>query len=286
MTSPMTRTRTRRTTRRITTLLATGRKPALATLLAPALAVTVLGAAPSAAGASPGGAVQPGQIQPSQIQVSRDHDRLPPGRTIRRYTVRPGDTPAGLAVRFHAWTAELVAINHLGPRGLLIVGERIKIPVVDAAVPRTAKTNSPKSPQRSRPGREQVRRIIARTARRHGVDPQLALAVAWQESGWQMHLTSSARAIGAMQVLRPTGVWMSLYAGRDLKLRRTRDNALAGVLLLRHLGQETSSRRRQIAAYYQGLGAVREHGLFGETRPYVRNVLAIKRRLERGLPPG
>lgn len=59
-----------------------------------------------------------------------------PGRVIVMHTVRPGDTATGLAVRFHAWTDELLAINHLGRRAVLYVGERIRIPVVLAAVRR------------------------------------------------------------------------------------------------------------------------------------------------------
>jgi hypothetical protein len=40
-----------------------------------------------------------------------------------------------------------------------------------------------------------------------------------------------------------------------------------------------------VGAYYQGLGALQEHGLYGETKAYVANVLAIKERLEDGRPP-
>jgi hypothetical protein len=47
---------------------------------------------------------------------------------------------------------------------------------------------------------------------------------------------------------------------------------------------ETSD-RRAIAAYYQGLGAVREHGIYPVTRPYVRNVVALRERLRRGWNP-
>jgi len=126
---------------------------------------------------------------------------------------------------------------------------------------------------------------VAHTATRHGVDPQLALAVGWQESGWRMDVRSSAGAIGVMQVLPATGAWMSLYEGRRLHLHRLADNATAGVRLLRVLHEETRSRRRAVGAYYQGLGAVREHGLFGETRHYVANVFAIRHRLEAGRPP-
>ncbi|MBD8869191.1 lytic transglycosylase [Nocardioides donggukensis] len=234
--------------------------------------------------------------------AAADHGSLPPGRKIVQHTVQPGDTATGLAVRFHAWTAELVSHNHLGSAALLRVGDRIEIPVVRAAARRDraapqvrAQRTAPKQarkqarpPRRTasgHPTRAHVRRVVVRTARSHGIDPQLALAVSWQESGWQMHHVSSANAIGAMQVLPTTGTWMSLYAGRPLDLRTTRDNVLAGILLIRVLRDSTSGPRNKIGAYYQGLGAVREHGLYAETRAYVDNVLAIKGRLVQGRPP-
>lgn len=247
----------------------------------------------------------------------------PDARRIVRYTVRPGDTPSGLAVRFHAWTAELIALNG----SVLRVGERIRIPVVLAAVANDTKkkkqatkakkrtktkhdTTSPgkksagkksagknkkrsghkkRKARRARghradPSRATVRRVIARTARRHGVDPQLALAVSWQESGWQMHRDSSAGAIGAMQVMPGTGEWMSQVAGRRLRLRKLHDNAVAGVVLLKLLRQQASL-RMALAGYYQGLAGVRRHGMYSDTRRYVANVRAIRRRFEQGHYP-
>jgi hypothetical protein len=100
-----------------------------------------------------------------------------------------------------------------------------------------------------------------------------------------MDRRSDAGAIGAMQVLPASGEWMELYVGRDLHLRRLHDNATAGATLLHVLGGETRSTRHAVAAYYQGLGAVREHGLYAETRAYVANVAAIRERLEAGRPP-
>jgi soluble lytic murein transglycosylase-like protein len=228
-------------------------------------------------------------------------------RRIVDHRVRPGETATGLAVRFHAWTSELIARNDLGPDGRMRVGQRIEIPVVVAALPRRGERARPAvRPERRHAGTQQhrsrtehatrapsrlvdppratVRRVVAATAARHGVDPQLALAVSWQESGWQMDRRSSAGAIGAMQVLPSTAAWMSMYAGHRLHPRRLADNAATGVRLLGVLRSETTNRRRAVAAYYQGLGAVRSHGLYGETHAYVANVLALKRRLEAGLP--
>ena len=228
--------------------------------------------------------------------ASAENERLPGGRHIKAYTVRPGDTATGLAVRFHAWTAELIAHNHLGAGAGLTVGERIEIPVVTAAARRDKprsheharshpRTKAHEEKQAAYPARQRVRRAIVRVSRHRGVDPQLSLAVSWQEAGWRMHHVSSAGALGAMQVLPSTAKWMELYVGRDLNPRRLRGNVATGVTLLDVLAAETVSRARQVGAYYQGLGAVRRHGLYDDTRAYVDNVLAIRHRLEAGQPP-
>jgi LysM repeat protein len=251
-----------------------------------------------------------------------------PGRRIVVYRVKRGDSATGLAVRFHAWTAELLALNHLGPRSRLLVGERIRIPVVVAAARRAHphrphrvrhhrsrhpaahhtrhharhhtrhKTRHPAThspghrarPPRPKPwrqadvSRQQVRRVIVHTARRHRVDPHLALAISWQESGWQQRRRSSAGAIGAMQVLPSTARWMSLYVDRPLNVYGLPDNVTAGVVLIKVLRGHTS-RRGTVAAYYQGLGALQKRGVYPSTRRYLRNVLALYRLLRRGWDP-
>lgn len=240
-----------------------------APVLAPRFRAPALAARPSAV------------VATSHRKRHRPRRISPDARRIVRYTVRPGDTPSGLAVRFHAWTAELIAMNG----SVLRIGERIRIPVVVAAVARERRQRARGAARAAaRPSRSQVRRVVARTARRHGVDPQLALAVAWQESGWQMHVVSSAGAIGAMQVMPATGRWMSGMVGRRLHLRDLHDNATAGVVLLRWLDGE-ARRRVAIAGYYQGLAGVRRHGMYSDTRRYVANVLALERRFERGRYP-
>ncbi len=227
-----------------------------------------------------------------------------PDRSIVRYVVRPGDTATGLAVRYHAWTAELTSLNRLGPKGTLRQGQVLKIPIVLSAVrrdrgparPVTRKKRRPQAPARpalhtaTPPGRgwlhadltrSQVRRLVASTARRYGVPPKLALAVAWQESGWQQRRVSAAGAIGVMQVMPDTGRWMRWYAGRKLRLRDTHDNVLAGILTLRTLRSSTRKDNRAIAAYYQGLGAVRRIGFYDDTVIYVRSVRAHERNIIR-----
>jgi murein DD-endopeptidase MepM/ murein hydrolase activator NlpD len=256
--------------------MGTRRRSALLTVVpvaaAVVLALPVLGAAPAEARATP----WPGH----------------PDRRLVTHVVRPGDTATGLATRFHAWTRELVALNHLDRAGTLRVGERVRIPVVLSALRRhrphaLPAATTPRPATAAHPGwrhwqmnRTQVARTIAREAHRRGVPVPLAQAVGWQESGWYQPVRSPAGALGVMQVLPGTGVWMSLYAGRPLDLRDTHDNITAGVTLLRVLLGETRSTRRAVAAYYQGLGAVRSHGMYTDTRRYVANVLATRDRLD------
>ncbi|MEP7090809.1 MAG: transglycosylase SLT domain-containing protein, partial [Nocardioidaceae bacterium] len=277
--------------------------------------------------AASGTALSGGLTLTAAASASGHRWRGHPGRSVRAYRVHRGDTATGLAVRFHAWTRELRAINHLGRHGRLYTGERILVPVVVAAERRAhhrtrhrahhahhqtrhrahhahrahhrahhahrahhrahhrARAHQVRHPWRgTHASRAAVRRVVIRTAHRYGVTPRLALAISWQESGWQQRRTSSAGAIGAMQVMPGTGRWMSGYVGHRLDLYGLHDNVVAGVVLIKVLRAQTSW-RRTVAAYYQGLGAVRRHGLYPSTRRYTRSVAALFGRLHHGWNP-
>jgi soluble lytic murein transglycosylase-like protein len=121
--------------------------------------------------------------------------------------------------------------------------------------------------------------MIVSTARRHGVDPSLALAVAWQESGWNQRQVSVANAIGTMQVIPSSGEWASQMVGRRLNLLNTQDNITAGVVILRALMRGAHSPKEAIAGYYQGLASVQKSGMYADTKGYVAAVLAHKARM-------
>lgn len=221
-------------------------------------------------------------VGPAPAAVAADD-----GRTIVRHRVVPGDTPSGLAVRYHAWTREVIALNG----SVLRVGEIIRIPVVDRAVTKAKKkTTKPRLTARDKKMRAagwrhwkmprgQVKQLIIREARRQDVPVGLALAVGWQESGWHQPVVSVDNAIGVMQLLPSSGEWMELYLDRQINLRNTKQNIKAGVRMLRVLLDNTSTERRAVAAYYQGLSGLRRHGMYGETRQYVANVMAIRKRV-------
>ena len=119
---------------------------------------------------------------------------------------------------------------------------------------------------------------MARTAARYGVDPALAVAVAYQESGWNQRQVSVANAIGTMQVIPSTGQWASQLVGRRLDLLDTHDNVTAGVVVLKALAGQARTREQAVAGYYQGLASVRRNGMFADTKVYVRNVTALAER--------
>lgn len=125
-----------------------------------------------------------------------------------------------------------------------------------AALVAAAARNRARLARAELPEPRQMRRIIVATCRRYGVGPNLALAISWQESGWDQSQVSVANAIGAMQVIPSTGDWISSVVGRDLDLLRPRDNATAGVALLDVL-LDAAPLRRAVAGYYQGSPACR-----------------------------
>jgi soluble lytic murein transglycosylase-like protein len=119
--------------------------------------------------------------------------------------------------------------------------------------------------------------MIISTAHRHGVDARLALAIAYQESGWNQRAVSPANAVGVMQIIPEAGRWASQLAGRRLDLLRTQDNITAGVVMLRSLGRSTHRMEDAVGAYYQGLGALQQHGMYSDTKLYVRNVMLLRK---------
>ncbi|MDR6864560.1 LysM peptidoglycan-binding domain-containing protein [Phycicoccus sp. 3266] len=211
------------------------------------------------------------------------------------YTVVSGDTLSGIAARKGVPLASLLKANHLSARTVIHVGQKLRVP--STAKPVSPSTNSfagrtypqatVSAANRNRealaagsvPSRTQTRAMIVATARRHGVDPTLALAVAWQESGWNQRQVSVANAIGVMQVIPSSGEWASQMVGRRLNLLNTQDNITAGVAILRSLTRSASNTDQAIAGYYQGLASVQRNGMYADTKSYVKAVKSHRGRM-------
>lgn len=214
------------------------------------------------------------------------------------YQVRSGDTVSAIARRVGTTQAVVLKANRLRPTSLIRPGQRLRVPRPTAvsspatpgqntfagrtypeAVVRAAAANRRRLASRAVPTREATRRLIAQTASRYGVDPALALAVAYQESGWNQRQVSVANAIGTMQVIPASGQWASSLVGRRLDLLDAGDNVTAGVAILKALTAAASTPSQAVAGYYQGLASVRRLGMLADTEAYVRSVLALVRQL-------
>ncbi len=200
------------------------------------------------------------------------------------YAVQPGDTLSGIAARSGVTAGQIAWMNGLDPDGMLQAGTVLKLPTgaaiaSDAPAPPAAPALAPDAPPYVTPARVTAEQIGA-VASSHGVPPDLAAAVAWQESGFNNGFVSAANARGVMQILPGTWSWVQdqLAAG-PLDPNSAIDNVNAGVLYLGQLLRDSGGNAAvAVGNYYQGTGSVSKVGLLPETERYVENVMALRSR--------
>jgi LysM repeat protein len=211
-----------------------------------------------------------------------------PATADRTHVVRSGEHLTGIARRYGVTIDAIVAANRIADPSRIYAGQRLDIPgTVGAAEgppsPATAAPRLPATMARLVEERDAIRRLIAREAERHGVPAGLALALAWQESGWQQGVVSHAGAIGVMQLLPSTAEWVGdAMLGTAVDPHHLEQNVRAGVRLLAHyLDRYDGNRALALAAYYQGPTAVARHGIYPVTRPYIDSILVLERLFSR-----
>jgi nucleoid-associated protein YgaU len=201
--------------------------------------------------------------------VNRDHvpvRAIPVSYVVSTaYVVREGDSLTAIAKAHGVTLAALAAANHLDVAKPIVPGQHLSIPSSTSALA-------------SQP--TDVRSMLDAWSARLGVDPHLVRALAWMESGYQTRIVSDAGARGVLQTLPSTREYVErVLAGRSIP--NTVDGDIeVGLLYLRHLlqvfhGDESLA----LAGWYQGERAVREHGVYKVTKPFVADVLALKARM-------
>jgi soluble lytic murein transglycosylase-like protein len=195
--------------------------------------------------------------------------------TIHR--VRPGESFFSIGQLYRVSPLELARRNALSLAAVIVPGQRLRLPAraqvlrspsAPSSAPTSASVGAPAST-------DAVRAALDRWSARYGVDPKLARAVAWMESGFRQEVVSSAGAIGVMQLLPATWAWVDTLIGSPTP-RTYEGNVQAGVRLLRWLLDDFDGNTRlALAGYYQGARAVRERGLFDDTKQYVSVVLRL-----------
>jgi soluble lytic murein transglycosylase-like protein len=196
------------------------------------------------------------------------------------HVVSRGSTLWGIAGHYGVTVSSIVAANRIANPSRIFVGQRLVIPGAKTA----ASGHAPRARMSSRMAavvadRASIRRIIVREADRHGVPRRLALAVAWQESGWQQGVVSHAGAVGVMQLMPATAEWVGqTMLGHPVRITDAHSNISAGIRLLRHyLNRYDGNRDLVLAAYYQGQHAVDHYGVYAVSRPYIASVRYLER---------
>jgi LysM repeat protein len=200
------------------------------------------------------------------------------------YVVRSGDTLTAVARTHHTTVATLASLNHLSGRMVIYIGQHLRVPVPRHAVvvPRTetpaSRSAAAQVANSTDPGPAVIRSMVIAEAERQHLSPALAEAIATQESGFRMRIVSPTGAVGVMQLEPATAAWLSGMGRGSIDPYNLAQNIEGGVMLLKLLGTETTSANDQIAAYYEGLGAVRGGHLYDGTAQYVADVTALERR--------
>jgi LysM repeat protein len=238
------------------------------------------------------------QLQ-AAIPVSSDADGDADGAlagesasTTSQYVVQPGDTLSALAARAGVTVAQLAAANGLDAEAPLLAGASLTL---GAGVSGRSPEASTASAAQSQPVGEAAQGSpgsppyttqqtvssaeISSIAAANGVPASLAEAIAYQESGFNNELVSSADARGVMQITPGTWSWINeaLAGPTPLDPESALENVRGGVLLLRSLLQATGGDEELAAAgYYQGLPSVLSEGMYPSTQQYVADVRALQ----------
>lgn len=218
----------------------------------------------------------------------------------RSYTVKAGDTLGRIAAAHGVSVSSIVSASGLKNPNVIYPGQRLvigepgtKVDAPQAPAPgttgnlvpdtflhykypaatvRSANENKAYLNSIQVPSKAEIQAEVRQVAVQYGVDPALALAHAFRESGFDARAVSPANAIGTMQVIPSSGEWASQLVGRKLNLLNPHDNIVAGVVIIRQLQASAGTLDEGIAGYYQGLGSVRRNGMYSDTKFYVEKV--------------
>jgi peptidoglycan hydrolase-like protein with peptidoglycan-binding domain len=188
---------------------------------------------------------------------------------LRRYVVKPGDSLTAIARRVGTTVSTLAQLNKLNPARPLLIGTKLRFEAAVAVPTAVSATNA-----------TSVRASLDAWAARDGVDPRLARALAWMESGYNNSVVSSVGAQGVMQLLPSTWDYVETVL---LKRRVQHDadgNVEVGLAYLHHLLDAFNGNERlALAGWYQGERSVRAQGLLKVSVVFVDDVLALRQRM-------
>jgi soluble lytic murein transglycosylase-like protein len=183
------------------------------------------------------------------------------------HVVAAGESFFSIAQHYGISPLLLAKSSGLSLSNVIVPGQRLTLP---------AGTQATASSPGVAASRDDVRSSIDHWSAVYGVDPKLARATAWMESGFQESVVSNVGAVGVMQLLPETWRWVDQVLLGTATPRTYDGNVRAGVRYLRWLLDEFGGDTRlALAGYYQGARAVRERGIFDDTKRYVAIILQL-----------
>ena len=189
------------------------------------------------------------------------------------HVVRAGESLSSIARHYHMTVARLARLNHLDPSHFLLIGTRLRVPRVHHVTTTRHVAYRTQSVA-------VVRALLDHWAEHYRVSVHLVRALAWMESGYNNALVSSVGARGIMQLLPSTFRFSeNVLIGHRMR-HDSNGNVRAGVAYLAHLLHDFHGNKRlALAGWYQGEGAVRKHGLYKVSKTFVKDVLALEKRM-------
>jgi LysM repeat protein len=189
---------------------------------------------------------------------------------LHRYVVKPGDSLTAIA-RTHGTTlSQLAKLNKLNPANALLIGVKLRLPASVRAAPTAVSATNAGT----------VRGSLDRWAVHYGIDPSLARALAWMESGYNNTVVSSVGAQGVMQLLPTTWDYVETVLIKHPVAHDADGNVHVGLAYLNHLLQAFNGNEQlALSAWYQGERATRATGPYKVTKVFVADVLALRQRM-------
>jgi hypothetical protein len=189
---------------------------------------------------------------------------------LTRYVVKPGDSLTAIARRSHTTLSKLAQVNGLNPAHTLQIGTALRLPASVSAAPTSVSASNA----------TEVRASLDKWAAHYGIDPSLARALAWMESGFNNTVVSSVGAQGVMQLLPSTWDYVEKVLIGHAVQHDADGNVEVGLAYLHHLlGAFGGNEHLALAGWYQGERAVKTSGTYKVSKVFVANVLALRERM-------
>jgi peptidoglycan hydrolase-like protein with peptidoglycan-binding domain len=187
------------------------------------------------------------------------------------HVVGAGESFFSIAQHYGISPLLLAKASGLTLSAVIVPGQKLTLPAGTQVSP-----SASGSPGAGPALRDSVRASLDHWSAVYGVDPRLARATAWMESGFQEDVVSNVGAVGVMQLLPGTWAWVDQVLLGTTTPRTYDGNVQAGVRYLRWLlDQFGGDSHLALAGYYQGAQAVRDRGLYDDTKRYVAIILKL-----------